>query len=80
MPIGPYGIGAAGALLAFAGWLLYRRRLRRYTEADTALDDALIRRIEREGRVEVEDPTDQDEVRAEEERFWGETWDRPEEL
>lgn len=69
-----------GAALLIAGGLLYRRRLRDYrASSPTRLDDDLVRRIEQDGAVELDEPTDPEEVREEEERFWSETWDRPEE-
>jgi len=80
MPFGPFSLGILGAALALIGWLAHRRRFGRYTaDSRTSLDDDLIRRIERDGRIELDEPIDRDEVRAEEERFWSETWDRPDE-
>ena len=67
------------AVLAIAGGAIYRRRIADYVGGRERLDDDMIRRIERDGRVEVEDPIDIDEVRLEEEKFWSETWDTPEE-
>ena len=68
------------ALLAIAGGVLYRNRVRDYVGRRRGMvDDDMIRRIETQGRVDVEDPLDLDEVRREEDRFWSETWDRPEE-
>lgn len=74
------GWGALGAVLVLAGWLVHRRRFDRYRASDPIrLDDDLVRRIERDGVVDLDDPTDPEEVAAEEERFWSESWDRPEE-
>lgn len=68
------------ALLALAGGVVYRRRIRDYVGgARKGLDDDMIRHIEEQGRIEVEEPLDLDEVRLEEERFWSESWDTPEE-
>lgn len=68
------------AVLAVAGGVLYRNRVRDYVGRSRGIvDDDVIRRIETHGRVDVEEPLDLDEVRREEERFWSETWDRPEE-
>lgn len=79
MSLGPFGIFTIGALLVVFGWVIHRRRLQRYTGSDRdRLDDDLVRRIEQTGRVELDDPLDHDEVREEEERFWDESWDRPE--
>ena len=43
--------------------------------------DDMVRQIERRGtlRVEEHEPIDLDDVRAEEDAFWSETWDEPEE-
>lgn len=43
------------------------------------LDDEEIRRLERGGSIRIDTPTDLGEVAAEEERFWEETWDEPDE-
>lgn len=68
------------SLLAVVGGLLYRRRLREYLGRSTStLDDDMIRRIETDGTIEVEERVDLDEARLEEERFWSETWDAPDE-
>lgn len=70
------------ALLALAGGILVRRRIgaarRRRTDG---LTDEMIRRIEREGRLRREEPEplDLDEIREEEDAFWEQTWDEPEE-
>jgi hypothetical protein len=72
--------GIVAALLAIAAGLLYRNRLETTTRADAvALDDDLIRQIERHGRIELEEPLDLDHIREQEERFWEESWDEPEE-
>ena len=80
---------ALAALAAVAG-VLRRRRVRRAARAAAAagvprVTDELVRRIEREGRVAVPDGDDDErldleEIRREEERFWAERWDEPEEL
>jgi len=44
-----------------------------------SLTDEQISAIEREGRVDLEDPLDLDRIRDEETRFWEESWDEPEE-
>ena len=66
------------ALVAAGAAVLTRRRIRDYI-AGSRLDDDMIRRIENEGSVELDDPIDLDQVRQEEERFWSETWDVPDE-
>ena len=67
------------AIVAAAGAILTRRRIREYVSGRDRIDDDMIRRIEQDGTIEIEDPTDMDEVRREEERFWSETWDVPDE-
>ena len=70
------------ALLALAGAAAWRKRPGRSgaTEPGHLLDDELIRRIEAEGRVEVDEPNDLDHIREEEARFWEESaWDDHEE-
>ena len=67
------------ALIAAAAAVLTRRRVRDYIQGNSRLDDDMIRRIEHDGMIELDDPTDMDEVRLEEERFWSETWDLPDE-
>jgi hypothetical protein len=72
----------ATALLAAAGGLLVRRRIERAAQAESSLDDDVIRSIETHGYVEVEDhePLDLEEISEEEERFWeDETWEEKEE-
>lgn len=66
------------AVLAVAAAVTYRRRLRRKV-GPPGLSDEEIRQIEAEGVVEVDEPLDREAIRAEEERFWSETWDEPEE-
>lgn len=66
------------AVLAVLAAVLYYRRMRRQRSA-SGLTDELIRRIEAEGSVEVEEPLDRQEIREAEERFWNESWDEPEE-
>ena len=66
------------ALLGAAAAVVVRRRIRDYV-GGTVLDDDMIRRIEEQGVIEVEEPLDLEQVREEEERFWSETWDIPDE-
>ncbi|MFP4623870.1 MAG: hypothetical protein ACOC3J_06695 [Gemmatimonadota bacterium] len=72
------GIFAAAAVLVVAGWLEYRRRLKRVTER--GLSDGDIRRIEASGTLDSDEPLDLEEAAEEEERFWEESWDEPEPL
>ena len=66
------------ALLVLVAGVLYVRRLRGLRQ--DRLTDAMIERIESTGRVQLEEPLDLDEIAAEEEQFWDETWDEPEEF
>lgn len=70
-------VGLILALLAVAAGVLYRRRLK--TRGAPVITDDMIRQIEREGWVEVDSPLDHEEIRKEEEQFWRESWDEPEE-
>ncbi|MEX0890827.1 MAG: hypothetical protein WEB88_01575 [Gemmatimonadota bacterium] len=68
----------AAAALVIAGGLAARRRVEEARESRRGLADEDIRRIEEGGWVELDEPLDLDEARAEEEQFWEETWDEPE--
>jgi hypothetical protein len=70
------------AVLALAGGLIYRRRLAGLGTRNGPLTDDMIRRIEEEGRLPMddeEDALDMKHIREEEERFLDETWDEPDE-
>ena len=69
---------ALAALVAVAGWRV-RQRLRDQTRS--RVTDEVVRQIETLGRVDAEDvePVDMERARAEEDEFWAETWDEPEE-
>jgi hypothetical protein len=72
--------GIVAAVLAIAAGLLYRNRLEETRRLDPGvLDDDLIRQIEREGYIELEEPLDLEDIRKQEERFWEESWDEPDE-
>jgi hypothetical protein len=47
-----------------------------------SVTDDMVRQIEHQGTLRVEDrePLDIEDVRAEEDSFWSETWDEPEEI
>ena len=53
----------------------------RRAQPDTTLTDDMIRQIEEEGRLHIDDsePLDLDEIREQEEQFWEESWDEPDE-
>lgn len=69
-------------VLALAAGIAVRLRIRRKTARGEGpeVDEETVRRIEQEGRVETDErePLDRDRIRREEDRFWSETWDRPE--
>jgi hypothetical protein len=69
------------AALAILAGLVYRRRLRRVSVSEsTHLNDDMIRQIETNGWVEVDEPLDLDTIRDEESRFLEEeTWDEADE-
>jgi uncharacterized membrane protein len=70
------------ALLVLAAGVAVRMRVRSATRREEVeLDEEMIRRIEEEGRLETDErePLDWDEIREEEDRFWSETWDEPDE-
>ncbi len=69
---------ALAVLVAVAGWTR-RRRLRAQTRA--GVTDEIVRQIEAVGRVDAEDvePLDVDRARDEEDEFWAQTWDEPDE-
>lgn len=76
-------LGLLLALLAILGGALLRRRLeRRRGRGPKKLTDEMVHRIEEEGRLRFgkEEPLDLDEIRSEEDAFWEQTWDEPEEL
>ena len=54
--------------------------VRRGERGGSGLSDDLIRQIEATGRIDPEDitPLDVDEIRTEEDEFWAQTWDEPE--
>jgi hypothetical protein len=72
--------GIVAALLAIAAGLLYRTRLdAAVREEPGTLDDDLIRQIEEHGWIDVEEPLDMEDIREQEQRFWEESWDEPDE-
>ena len=72
-------IWTVASLLVLVAGLLHLRRLRAVKQAG-GVTDSMIERIESLGNVELEEPLDLKEAAMEEERFWSETWDEPEEL
>ena len=70
------------AVLVLVTGILARRRIRANRRPTGRITDDMIRQIERRGRVEHEVPEslDLEEIREEEDAFWEQTWDEPEEL
>ena len=71
-----------GALVGYA-WISMRRKLKRVIEVPPPrIDEDDIRRIEEEGvlRTDHPEPLDLKQISREEDEFWNETWDEPEEL
>ncbi len=71
-----------GAVVAYA-WISTRRRIRKSMEVPPPrIDEDDIRRIEEEGALFADgpEPLDLEEISREEDEFWRETWDEPEEL
>jgi hypothetical protein len=66
------------ALTVAAGWSLYERSMRR-TRERLVLDDDAIRTILDTGELHVDEdePLNLEAIDEEEERFWSETWDEP---
>jgi hypothetical protein len=67
-------------VLALAAGLVYRSRLTRVIRSgDPVLTDDMVRQIEEQGQVDVDDPLDLEQIQDEEARFWEEQWDEPDE-
>ena len=73
-----YLLLALAVLVAVAGWRVRHRRRR---QTRSGVTDEIVHQIETLGRVDTEDvePIDLERVRAEEDEFWAQTWDEPEE-
>ncbi|MFO7260728.1 MAG: hypothetical protein DIU52_006215 [bacterium] len=69
------------ALLVAAAVVVHYRRRAASSEPEPILTDEMIRQIEREGWLHLDDgePLDLDEIRQQEEQFWEESWDEPDE-
>ncbi len=71
-----------GGIVAYA-WVSMRLRIRRALEVPPPqIDDDDVRRIVETGFLITVDPAplDLEQIRREEEDFWGESWDEAEEL
>ena len=70
------------ALLVAAGSKAYARRRAVLSAGLPSVDDNAVRAIVETGAltVDVDEPLDLREIGEEEERFWSERWDEPEEM
>ena len=68
---------AFAVLVAVAGWRVRHRLCR---ETRRGVTDEIAHQIEAVGHVDAEDvePVNLERVRAEEDDFWAQTWDEPE--
>ena len=75
-------LGLLFAIIVLVAGIMARRRIRANRRQTGRITDGMIRQIERRGRVEhaVPEPLDLEEIRGEEDAFWEQTWDAPEEL
>jgi hypothetical protein len=66
------------ALMVAAGWSVYERR-RQLAQSGPVVDDDAVRRILDTGElfIDEDEPLDLAEIDQEEERFWSETWEEP---
>ena len=73
--------GILSVLAIFACIAGYRRRRALFSPASPRIDDDAVRAIVEKGALSLEEdqPLDMRAIEAEEERFWSETWDEPEE-
>lgn len=75
-----FWIMLAGLAVA-AGFSVHTRRREALASRSPVLDDEAVRRILETGELSVDEdePLDLTEIEQEEERFWSESWDEPEE-
>lgn len=75
-----FWIMLAGLAVA-AGFSVHARRRDALVSPPPALDDDAVRRILETGELSVDEdePLDLAEIEEEEERFWSESWDEPDE-
>lgn len=70
-----------GILALTAGLIYQARRQRTSALFAQGLTDDMVRQIEEQGSIDVDDPLDLEEIQEEEERFWEEApWEDPEEF
>ncbi|MBM4185124.1 MAG: hypothetical protein FJ207_13060 [Gemmatimonadetes bacterium] len=74
--------GVLSALVVAAGLKARARRRAALAAALPEIDDDAVRSIVETGAlsVDADEPLDLSEIGEEEERFWSETWDEPEEV
>jgi hypothetical protein len=74
--------GILTVLVIAACIYVYVRRRASLTRREPRVDDAAIRTIVETGALSLEEdePLDMREIGEQEERFWSETWDEPEEV
>lgn len=77
-----YAFLALSVLVVVAGFVVRRRIRDRTRSGSVDVTDEIVRQIEREGRLSTDErePLDRDRIREEEDRFWSETWDEPDNL
>ena len=70
-----------GALVLLGGVVVRRKLDASLDDAEPSLDDDAIRRIVETGTLGVDEdpPLDLEEIEEEEDRFWSESWDEPDE-
>ena len=81
MAVSSSGFGLLLAGLVLVAGLIYRGRVRRLrADEATALNDSMVRQIEEQGWVDVDDPLDHQTIQEEEARFWeDEPWEESDE-
>lgn len=70
---------AIALLTVVAAALYIRRRVKLYQQRKARVTDDLMRRVEEVGRIDLDEPLDLEEIQREEDQFWEETWDEPDE-
>jgi hypothetical protein len=71
------------AEVALIAGLIHRWRMKKAIgrrERREGLSDDDILKIEHDGRLEMDEGLDLEEIRREEERFWSQYWDEPDEF
>ncbi|HET9949600.1 MAG TPA: hypothetical protein VFQ22_11805 [Longimicrobiales bacterium] len=70
--------GGLTVLAVAAGVTLHARRRELFESVVPPVDDEAVRRILATGQLAVDEPLDLEEIDQEEQRFWSESWDEPE--